>query len=250
MLLLSDIDTQRGVIPDAIMDLRRLLEYRPVSRPGRLALASKYITNREPAKAVEILQELVKESQSQDAGLLVMLGSAKSYANKIEEALATYQKARLVKPDLPEALSGECQCLVALGRLSQAEQQAFHALDQDSKAVWPRLALAALYEKDGKLDKALDAIRNGLVAKPDWEAGYVRLADMQLRVNEPDKARMVLRDGLTHIPDSIPIRAAWPRSRFRPTTRRPPRRSWNRWRSSLTPFTAPAPRDWINFGPT
>ena len=208
MLILSDIDARRGLLPEAIMDLRRLLDYRPVSRAGRLSLASKYIANRDHAKAIEILQDLLKQTQYQDAGLLVMLADEQLRMNNLKDALSNYQKARLLKPDSAEALSGECRCLVALDQVHEAEQQAYHALEDPANkgAVWPRLALAAIYEKTQRPEQAMDAIRNGLLQKEDWEAGYVYLADMLMRANRPDPARQTLQAGLQKIPDSISLR--------------------------------------------
>jgi tetratricopeptide (TPR) repeat protein len=56
--------------------------------------------------------------------------------------------------------------------------------------------------------KAFDAIRTGLVRRPDWEQGYVMLADLLVQDKKPAEARQMLAAGLANIPKSVPIRAA------------------------------------------
>jgi tetratricopeptide (TPR) repeat protein len=210
MLILSDIHARLSQLSESILDLKRLLDYRPVSRAGRMALASRYIANRDHAKAIDLLQEQVKQTQSQDAGLLVMLADEQSRASSFQEALSNYRKARLIKPDLPEALTGECKCLLALKMPKEAEELASQALNNPANkdAVWPRLALAAVYELCDKPEQAFDTIRNGLLQKTDWEDGYVYLANMLVRHNQTEDALKILQNGLNVNPNSIAIRAS------------------------------------------
>jgi tetratricopeptide (TPR) repeat protein len=209
MLLLSDIDTRRGQLMDAVLDLRRLLDFRPTSTTGRLALASLYIANREPAKATEILKELSAAKQGEDPGLLVILGDSLMREGKAAEAQASYEKALLKKPDSSEALVGLARSLVAQKKTAEAIQRISRTMNQFTDEVWPRLALAAVYEtiddKESK-QKAFDAIHNGLVTHKNWEAGYVYLADILRRNNDAENARKVLQTGLDNIPNSIALR--------------------------------------------
>jgi tetratricopeptide (TPR) repeat protein len=208
MLLRSDINTRRVQLREAILDLRRLLDFRPTSFAGRMSLAARYITAQEHGRAAEILAQLSKERLDKDAGILISLGDAYSRQEHWAEALAAYEKARVVSPTSAEALVGEARSLVALKRPKEAEKRIYQVMNQYEKEPWPRLALVAYYEKMGELDKAFEALRNGLLANDTWEAGYVNLADLLLRANRTEEARGILRTGLAKVPASIPMRAS------------------------------------------
>jgi tetratricopeptide (TPR) repeat protein len=208
MLMLADIDTRRLLIDKAIMDLQRLRDFRPVSIPGRLALASKYMMTNRPDKAAEVYQTLLRDRKGQDAGLLVSLADAQVRMSRFEDALANYEKAFQLKSDMPEALMGQAMCLVMLKKPAVAVQRVTAVLNDRPREVWPRLALAAVYERTNDLAAAKETIEKGLLARPEWEGGYVYLADLFQRPPKPDKAeaRRRLEEGLARVPASITIR--------------------------------------------
>ncbi|MBE3096628.1 MAG: tetratricopeptide repeat protein [Planctomycetes bacterium] len=208
MLLRADINTRRILLPEAVLDLRRLLDFRPTSVPGRLALASKYRAMREPGRAAELLQQLSRERMDKDPFFLVALGDALEIQQRYADALANYEKARALKPEYAEALVGEVRCLVAMNRTTEAETRVRDVMNKYTKEVWPRVALVALYLKIKQPDKAFDAVRTGLINRPDWEQGYVMLAELLAQDNKPADARQVLAAGLANIPKSILLRAA------------------------------------------
>jgi tetratricopeptide (TPR) repeat protein len=156
--------------------------------------------------------------QTKDPALLVDLGNALLVQKRYDEALKRYEEARAQRPESPDALIGEARCLVALNRKPEALERVLHMLDQFPHETWPRLALAALYEGTGELDKAVELLRKGLLDRPDWDQGYVRLAMILGRMAQeaqgPEReqrlaeARQVLLEGLTKVPDSLDIRTS------------------------------------------
>jgi tetratricopeptide (TPR) repeat protein len=206
MLLRADINSRRVLLTEAILDLRRLLDFRPTSVPGRLALAGKYMAIRDPARATEILQQLSKERLNQDADVLVFLGDTLMVQERYADALPNYEKARALKPESTEALVGEARCLVSLKRTNDAIERIHRVMDAYPNEVWPRTALAAVYDRSGEIAKAFETLRTGLMRKEDWEAGYVLLADLLMRNKQLEEARQVLMVGLTKVPKSIPLR--------------------------------------------
>ncbi|HUU11226.1 MAG TPA: tetratricopeptide repeat protein [Phycisphaerae bacterium] len=207
MLLRADINTRRVLLTEAILDLRRLLDFRPTSMAGRMQLAAKYIAIKEPGRAAELLAQLSKERLDKDPMLLVALGDAYMRAEKYADSLAAYEKARAAQPDAADALTGEVRCLVALDRKKEALDRVHHVMNTYPNEVWPRMALVALYEKTNELDKGFEALRTGLLRRQDWESGYVYLADLLVRANRVEEARQILLTGLSKMPKSIPIRA-------------------------------------------
>jgi len=207
LLLRADINTRRVQLTEAILDLRRLLDFRPTSVLGRMQLAAKYMAIKEPDRAAELLRQLSRERLDQDTMLLAALGDALIRGEKFEDALAVYEKARSVEPANADALTGEVRCLVSLNRKNEAMKRVTHAMNNYTNEVWPRLALVALYERTNELDKAFDVLRTTLLRHQDWERGYVYLADLLVRARQVEEARKVLMTGLSKAPRSIPIRA-------------------------------------------
>ena len=216
MLLRSSINSQRGQFVEAAIDLRHLIDFRPGSVVGHRALADLYMTTNEPRQASMILERISR--QTKDPALLVGLGNALLVQKRYDEALKRYEEARAQRPESPDALIGEARCLVALNRKPEALERVRHMLNQFSDETWPRLALVALYEGTGELDKAVESLRNGLLDRPDWEQGYVRLAMILGRMAQeapgPEReqrlaeSRQVLLEGLAKVPGSLNIRTS------------------------------------------
>jgi tetratricopeptide (TPR) repeat protein len=216
MLLRSSINARRGQLSQAILDLRRLLDFRPGSVVGRRVLADRYMAAGEYAKASEILGQLVRENQ--DPELLVRHGDALFRENRYAEALRQYEQARAVKPESAEALVGESRCLVALNRIKEATTRIQNVMDKFPAEAWPRLALVAVYEATGQVDKAIETLATGRLVKPTWEEGYVRESQIVSRAAAKAApaqaerlrahARQVLQEGLKRVPSSISIRSA------------------------------------------
>jgi tetratricopeptide (TPR) repeat protein len=208
MLLRSDINTRRVLLSEAVYDLRRLLDFRPNSVPGRLALASKYVAMRAPEKAEELFKQLSREHLDQDPALLAAVADAQMFQQHYAEALANYEKALTLKQEFPEALSGEARCLVAMSRSTEAIDRVRKVMDVLPNEVWPRVALVTIYVRTNQSEKAFEAIRTGLVRRPDWEQGYVLLADLLIQDKKMDEARQALSVGLSNLPKSVSLRSA------------------------------------------
>jgi tetratricopeptide (TPR) repeat protein len=205
MLLLSDIQVRRAQLDQAILILRRLLDFRPDSLAGRQALVYRYMASHQPDKAVIEIRELLKV-RGQAPGLLVQMGDAQLAQNRFDDALDAYEKALVVQPDSSKALLGQTRGLTGLGRGAEAIQRIGATMNKYPDALWPRLSLAYAYEKAGDTDKAFEAIRTGVANHEDWEEGYVLLADMLSRAKKIDEARKVLQLGIEKVKESISIR--------------------------------------------
>ena len=207
MLLRANINQRRGQLTESVLDLRRLIAFRPTSLQGRMSLASRYMAMKEADRATPIFEQLVRE-RPDDATLWVFLGDSLFLEKRYAEALQRYEKARSLKPELVSGLTGEAVCLVALNRKDEAVKRVQHIMNMFPTEVWPRLALVQVYEMTGDPDRAVETIRTGLLRHPDWQAGYTRVSDILRRQKKVDEARELLEQGIAKMPDSVPIRTA------------------------------------------
>jgi len=205
-LLRADINTRRNRLTDAILDLRRLLDFRPMSVPGRLQLASKYMATKEYGRAADLLEELSRQRRNKDASLLVELGRVRMRQRDFKAALEMFEKARKADLESGDALTGEVQALVALGRKQEALDRTHQAMNAYEKAIWPRMALVTLYRLTDQPQKAFDTLRTTLLRHENWEQGYIYLADLLVRDDRRGEARDALVTGLKKMPDSVSIR--------------------------------------------
>jgi tetratricopeptide (TPR) repeat protein len=95
-------------------------------------------------------------------------GIALFYLGRVDEALAGYDSALALQPDWAEALNHRAAALAKLGRLEQALESADRAitLGSDSAEICQEIGLA-LYRRD-RLDEALACYDRALALKPDW----------------------------------------------------------------------------------
>ncbi len=206
MILRAAINNRRGLPNESILDLRRLLDFRPESQEARRLLAGLYMAAHDPARAAQVLEALVAD-HPKDADLLVALGDALVEKRDYRGALQRYTQARMLNPVLPSALVGEARSLVYLNRKEEALKRVFDVMNVlPVGAAWPRLALVSVYELTGEQDKAIEALRVGIERQPDWEVGRLRLAGIYIKEQKAPLARAVLAEGLQLLPDSVIVR--------------------------------------------
>ncbi len=212
------MNASAGRNEQAIIDLRRGLDFRPQSPLIRRALAMRYMATGQHLKAADEWQALLR--QRVDAQLLVQLGRALYLAGRYGPALERYEQAREMAPESAQALVGEASCLVALDRQEEALRRTYAVMEKYDKKAWPRLALSQIYELMGEYDEALAALSNSLIDEPSWEAGYLRQAEILARLAARlqgadqeqqlerlrERRRRVLTSGLDQLPGSIALR--------------------------------------------
>ncbi len=230
VLQLADLNASAGLYDQAILNLRRGLDFRPQSQLIRRKLAELYMATGQYAKAAEEWQVIVRYAK--DPLVLAQYGQALYESGSYSQALEQYEQARQLQPEFPQALVGEAACLYHLGRQQEARERVYAAIEQYDKKAWPRLALARLYElmaqayyRERRLpqamqhfEAALEALSNGLIDEPQWVTGYVRKSEILESVKRlpavPEEHRRVLHQrqrevletGLNHVSGSILIR--------------------------------------------
>ncbi|ADB16881.1 TPR repeat-containing protein [Pirellula staleyi DSM 6068] len=98
IMLRSLLAAQKGKIAEAVADLQLLLQADPQNAEYRLQLASYYVADKRPRKAIEVLDQLIENDAANSEALRVR-GDALLSIGKHKEAIADYEKALSVEPD-------------------------------------------------------------------------------------------------------------------------------------------------------
>lgn len=118
------------------------------------------------------------------------LGSALLDANRPEEALAAYERARELRPDDAGILAALCHVLTRLDRLEEAATAGAAAVQLDPRAVEARVNYAHVLRNLGRRDAAIEHALAAWRLQP--EASDVRLLAAETLL---DRARAAARTG-------------------------------------------------------
>lgn len=189
-----------GDDPRAIAAFRRVLEIDPAIRPARLNLAHLLIRNQQPAEAVPLLEECLRE-QPGDAKAAFLLGRALAASGQWRAAAEAFEKAAEKQPqDLDTALA----LAEAWQRAGEKQKAAAgYARFPDEPAALERLGVLEL--EAGELDNAirhLEAVR----ARSPSPAVLYALATAYLRRKQPEQSAAIAASLVEQAPANAELR--------------------------------------------
>jgi tetratricopeptide (TPR) repeat protein len=161
------------------------LELHPDDSWSVEGLASSYVANREPAKAIELLNSrrrvLVESPQAMNilAAALLAAGDAQAAERLLRQTLARDDRD-------PIAWLGLGQALVAQKQAQPAEEALGKALANAPDLMVARLDLIDLLVNQGRLDEAASAARAAADLWPDEYQPQMKLADVLAREKKYD----------------------------------------------------------------
>lgn len=98
ILLRSMLAAQKGNFAEAVTDLQLLLHADPQNADYRLQLATYFVADKRPRKAIEVLDRLIEDDEKNSEALRVR-GDALLSIGKHKEAIDDYEKALVVEPE-------------------------------------------------------------------------------------------------------------------------------------------------------
>jgi tetratricopeptide (TPR) repeat protein len=128
-----------------------------------------------------------------DANLYVRLGACLDVARRPADAIAAYDRALEIKPDLPSALDGKARLLRTEGRADEARALFEQALAADPKFLAAEMGLAHLEAEAGDWAAAKAACANVLESQPNFPEAVWLLAQAAMAEGEPRMAEARLR---------------------------------------------------------
>ena len=109
-------------------------------------------------------------------------------AGKFPEALALYQAAVEKVPDEPVFRNYYGLCLFEAGKLEAAQAQFQKAVEKNPPYLDLYLSIAEVSQRQGNLDKAVEAIKKGRSLRPDFASVHLLLAALYRAQNKAPNA--------------------------------------------------------------
>lgn len=209
--LLSFLQSQKG--PEAaIVYLEGLVAKQEIAADLRfrmqLSLAQLKFSTGDRDGATEIMQSVVDSYDGENRNRARI-----AYA-QMEAAEENYEKAEslvnlVIEEDAknPDALGVRAQIKLATGRSEQASDDLIVAVNEAPQNARLRVLLGDSYEKAGKVTLAEDSYAKALALNDDPADAGLRMARFLLRYGRTARARQVLEDVATRVPNDRRILA-------------------------------------------
>jgi tetratricopeptide (TPR) repeat protein len=162
---------------------------------GILALHSGH-----PAMAADLIGKAVAVDAS-DAGYHLDFGAALSAQGKLEEAIASYERALELNPNMPEVLCNLANAVLRLGRAGEAIARYEQALAIAPDVPQALANLGNILWQQGRLDEAIARCRQALSIQPDFPDALVTLGNALREKGELDQAVVSYRRAVLLKPD-------------------------------------------------
>jgi tetratricopeptide (TPR) repeat protein len=173
---------RQGRAADAIATLELALKNGVTQSEVRIKLAEYLAQSGQPARAIELLETTAGD----DPDALIALGNAYTLADRVPEALATFQ--RLLALDPANALAYENAGAAQLRRrdFPAAERSLRRAIELDEHRAGAHTALGVVLAATGRRSDAIDAWRRAIAIEPGELNALVNLSEAR----RPDEARV------------------------------------------------------------
>jgi len=205
---LAILDTQQGNPAAAISILNQLLKQPHVPQlivnTANLNLAQAYLLQDSPDQAIAVYRSL-EESLPKEAQIPYLEGQAGLAANKPAEARAAFEKALALNPDFLLALEGLVNLDLLESRYPAALERVKKQLDKNPKAPFPWLLQAEIHIKQKENAQAKADLEKVIELDPKPPLPYLMLA--RLYKNEKQqKQELDKLNALVSVTNNVP---AW-----------------------------------------
>jgi tetratricopeptide (TPR) repeat protein len=171
VLLLADCYLRTGQNKDVIELLDSLQRTDEDNAAFNYLLGTALVRDGQTARGQLIIDKILKNGDSAEARLL--MGTTKFMVKDFSGAMADFQKAAEMNPNLPEVHSWYGQALLSTGDQAGAKQQFLMELQSDPQNFDANLRMGVLSRQDEDNDQALKYFRHALEVRPgDFGARY------------------------------------------------------------------------------
>ncbi|HSF18891.1 MAG TPA: sulfatase-like hydrolase/transferase [Vicinamibacteria bacterium] len=196
---LALLDLQAGRVDAAEAGLRRVLEIDPRDNKSHFLLAGIQIARRDFTSALETLDRAI-ESTSDTAPFYTSKAQCYLEMGNIEAAEASIHRALELNPDVPRAHHYLGWIREGRGDLAGAIEAYQNELDRFPHDPLTFVNLSAVYRQSGDLTSEIAVLERAIAAIPRAGEPYVLLGRAYLDAGQPQRARVLLRQGLALSP--------------------------------------------------
>ncbi|MBE0548891.1 MAG: PEP-CTERM system TPR-repeat protein PrsT [Rubrivivax sp.] len=194
-----------GKLADALLELERAYRKDPSQVAAGAALIDLYLRNKQPGKALEIAEALVKKAP-REAQYHALFGHARAAAGQGTRARASYEQALKLDPGFTAVQLGLARLDLHERQDEEAAKRLAVILGRDEKNVEALMESALLAERRGQ---AADATRLMSKASDHSARGNLGaalgLVDLHLRGGRIDAAKEALKALEIKDRDSLPV---------------------------------------------
>lgn len=199
VLLLADCYLRTGQNKEVIELLNLLQQADPDNAAFNYLLGTALVRDGQTARGQLIIDKILKNGDSAEARLL--MGTTKYMVNDYSGAMADFQKAVEMNPNLPEVHSWYGQALLSTGDQAAAKKEFQLELQSDPQNFDANLRMGVLLRQDEDNDEALKYFRHALEVRPgDFGARY-QIASVELAKGDVDTARRDLESLVKEAPN-------------------------------------------------
>lgn len=205
VFLKGAINYALGQYEQAVSNLQRYLEAVPNNDRARKLLGATLVRQREPQRAIDVLEPIVKDD-TKDAQLLTLLGSAYMQVGKFNEGTAYFNRASEAAPDVAYIKMQQALGSLALGESGAAVGQLESAVNLDPEARQATVLLALVKLRNRDFDGALEAAKKLQANSPDNPLAENLIGAAQLGKGDAKAARETFEAALQKKSDFFPAR--------------------------------------------
>lgn len=154
-------------------------------------LASVFMQNKNPQKAIDLLLPYVKNN-TKDAGIYARIGDAYFVSKQLKESLPNYEKAMAIDANFPGVAAKMATLYTMQGETKKAEELLKKSIEQNPKNsdLYSNLGSVLLANKKPK--EAIDAIKKSLSLVPTKEA-YITLGNSYKTLRDNQNALIAFK---------------------------------------------------------
>lgn len=209
--LLAQIEENLGDMPNAVTNIKRVMEADPSHVEAKIKLAGYYIGSRQPKflEEAEKLADQVLALHSNDARAFAIKGIVKLYSNDKPQAEELAKKALAANPAEVMANALKTQILVSEKKNDEAIKMLKAALAKDPKADRLRALLVRVYLGVNRFAEATHELEALIRDFPENLVHARHLVDLYLHLKQKDKAKDTILRTIAANPERTQLKAEY-----------------------------------------
>jgi tetratricopeptide (TPR) repeat protein len=199
VVLLAECHARLGEYGQAVVLLTPLAEKYPDDRAIAYLLGLALVQNKQADKGKIYLDQILRDGDSAEARLL--LGAMKAAVGEYASAREDFDRAALLRPDLPSLQRQLGRTLMSMGETDAAAEAFRKELARDPNDFESNLLLGILLRQGQEPIEALERFRRAATVRPGAVEVLYQIGSLELERGDTEEARKVLESVVQKAPD-------------------------------------------------